>query len=689
MVPEPAHFLARCALLSCAFALAPAAAAPEHDRLEEVQVTAGRIEQTTSEVSTGVSVVDTEDILAAAPPLATDLLRGVPGTFVQQTTPGQGVPIVRGLKGSEVLHLVDGFRLNNAFFRNAPNQYVGLVDARMLGRIEVVRGPAPSLYGSDAMGGVVQMVTALPAVGVEQGYNGRASVDYRSADDALSGHLTLNRDGRRLGYTVAATYQDIGDRTAGGGRELPHSAYTARAGRAALRALPHDDHELLLDLQYLRQPGTPRHDELVAGFGQDEPASAEFSFEPNDRLFAHARHRWTDVGELVDELEFHLGYQVMHDDRITRDTGSSSRRRERNKSELFGFTTQASSRVEQHRLTYGLEYYTDEVSSSRTATDLRNGATEQISSRFPDGSTMDSVALYLHDAVRVGERLDLDIGGRYSRFDIFLPAADRGVGADLELDDLTADLGLLYALRPDLRLVANVGRGFRAPNIFDLGTLGPRPGNRFNIANPALGPEEVVTADIGVKYRGARLVAEAMVWQADYRDKIDSVPTGDLDASGRTIVQSRNVASVDLWGLEAGAHWLSGDGRLELSGVVNVTRGEQRDETGATQPADRIPPVNGELSAAYRPPGDWWLESFVRFAAAQDRLSDRDRGDPRIDPRGTAGWATLNFAAGWAFSPLADLTLRLDNVLDQRYREHASGIDASGRSLGLTISARF
>lgn len=683
--PERVALLPVLALLTWSQCLA----APDPGRLEEVQVTAGRVEQTTSEVSTGVSVIGQEEILASAPALPTDLLRGLPGAFVQQTTPGQGVPIVRGLKGSEVLHLVDGMRLNNAFFRNAPNQYVALVDPRILSRIEVVRGPAPALYGSDAMGGVVQMVTALPEIGVVPRFSGRAQLDYRSGDDALASHVTVNRSGRRLGYTLSGSYLDVNQRTAGGGRELAHSAFTSRAARAAVRALPHDDHELLLDLQYLRQPGTPRHDELVAGFGQDEPASAVFSFEPNDRLFAHARHNWNNVSTLVDNVEFHVGLQVMHDDRLTRDTGSRSLRRERNKSQLFGFTTQAQTLRNDHRLTYGLEYYADEVSSRRDATDILTGTTEAIGSRFPDGSTMDSVAIYLHDAIQLGERTELDLGARYSRFDVFLPSADRGIGADLSLDDLTADAGLLFLLRPGLRLVANLGRGFRAPNIFDLGTLGPRPGNRFNTPNPNLMPERVVTADLGLKWQGARLVAEAMVWTADYRDKIDSVPTGEVDASGRTIVQSRNTASADLWGVEAGAHLLSADGRLEMTGVLNLTRGEQRDGIAAAQPADRIPPLNGEIGIRFRPRSNWWVEANSRFASSQDRLSDRDRGDPRIDPNGTADWVALDLTAGWRFSRGADLTLRLENVLDASYREHASGIDATGRSLGFSLTARF
>ena len=192
-----------------------------------------------------------------------------------------------------------------------------------------------------------------------------------------------------------------------------------------------------------------------------------------------------------------------------------------------------------------------------------------------------------------------------------------------------------------------------------------------------------------MKYASAQWVAEAMLWQADYRDKIDSVPTGELDASGRTIVQSRNTAEADLWGFEAGLRYLSADERFEASAVVNHTRGEQTDGDGFEQPADRIPPFNGLASVTLRPSSRWWWQGRVRFAAAQDRLSDRDRRDSRIDPDGTPGWAVADLALGWQLNPALDLSFRIDNLFDKRYREHASGLDAPGRDIGLSVAARF
>ena len=144
----------------------PASADDDYDAeardLEYVQVTATRRAAREFDVAAAVSQVDSVSVQAEIPDVLAEMLRGLPGTFFQQTTPGQGVPVIRGLKGSQVLHLVDGMRLNNAFFRDAPNQYVGLVDAFAMERVEVVRGAAGTLYGADAMGGVVNILTREP-----------------------------------------------------------------------------------------------------------------------------------------------------------------------------------------------------------------------------------------------------------------------------------------------------------------------------------------------------------------------------------------------------------------------------------------------------------------------------------------------------------------------------------------------
>ena len=134
--------------------------------IDEITVSAMRRDMAVSKISTAIGTVGAETLRTEK--LITDALRESPGMFVQQTTPGQGAAIIRGLKGSSVLHMVDGMRLNNAIFRSAPTQYFALVPTMAIERIEVLRGTPASLYGSDAVGGVVQAVTHVPVFDSEQ-----------------------------------------------------------------------------------------------------------------------------------------------------------------------------------------------------------------------------------------------------------------------------------------------------------------------------------------------------------------------------------------------------------------------------------------------------------------------------------------------------------------------------------------
>jgi len=667
-------------------------AAEEIRVLETVQVTATRSEQSIYAVSEAVTVIDTEAINRQAPELLAEMLRGVPGAFFQQTTPGQGIPIIRGLKGSQVLHLVDGMRLNNAFFRNAPNQYLGLVDAYMTEHIEVVRGSAPSLYGADAMGGVVQVLSAEPGFsGLDWQGEGRIYGSFNSVDSSVIARVqaATGRDGSAI--SGGLTYQDHSDRSVGGGGKVKPSAYTVKAADFKWRQSLSTASEIMLSAQYLEQPSTPRVDELVPGFGQDHPSSEQYEFKPNRRDFLHARYRLESDSTWFSRFEAHLARQIITDDRLTQDYKDPEVVQEFNESKLDGLTLQFnspwSSGPSHHDIVWGFEYYKDEVSSSRIRTGPGNSTGEQSRGRFPDESTMDSAALYASNEWH-WDALTVQAGLRYSWFEIILPATAEVAAVRLKPDDLTGDIHFNYEIKPGLHLVSNIGRGFRPPNIFDLGTLGSRPGNRFNIPNAELKPESVWSFDLGIKSGGSRWEAELFLFYSDYRDKISSRFTGDLTAEGRFIVRSDNLNKVQLWGVESGLRYLFNDD-VELYAVINYTRGEEKDADGMTVPADRIPPLNGRLGFTFNPGHGLRLEPYVDFAGEQDRLSPRDASDPRINPAGTPGWTTFNLLLSWQVSQGLELGLRLENLADKNYREHGSGIDAAGRNLGIWFNTLF
>ncbi len=658
-------------------------------RLSQVQVTATGTAAPALDVPQPITIVDRDTLEARMAPTPMEALRGETGVFVQQTTPGQSIVIVRGLKGSEVLQMVDGFRLNNAIFRNSPNQYMALVDGESLERIEVVRGPMATLYGGDAMGGVVHMISWQPRFqGQELAHEGRVGVTYGSADDRLSGHADAALGNERWSLAVGGTYQDTDERRVGGGRELPFTSFTARAGNVALRYHPIEGHELLLATQYYEQPNTPRFDELVPGFGQTNPTSAEFRFEPQVRRFSHARYTIDSGFAGFEHMEFHAGRQTIRDDRANRDFGGSNRDSERNTVDTDGLTWQASRAIgDDHDLTLGAQWYRDKVASSRIRTNINSGAVSARPSRFPDGSTMRQLGLFITDQWQIDERWLLDAGLRYSRVNTFLPPVIGGIGVDLDNDDVGGNVGVNFAITDALRVVANVGRGFRAPNVFDLGVFGDRPSNRFSVPNPDLKPETVLTYDLGVKFDNGAWSGEAVAFRSDYTDKITAVLTGETTSSGRLIVINRNVTEQKLHGVELGARYQFSD-QLALTGTATWTRGDETLE-GQRDPADRIPPFAGRVGAAWNLRDDLSVDADVLFATRQDRLSPRDLVDPRINPEGTAGWATLNVGARWDVREDVTLRARLENLTDKAYREHGSGLDSPGRNVLLGAEWRF
>lgn len=665
--------------------VSPGPARADAPVIDEIQVTASRRASGAQEVSTAVAIVSSEDI--ALRNLVTDSLAAQPGTYVQETTPGQGAVIIRGLKGSEVLHLVDGVRMNNAIFRNAPTQYAALVDSQSLERTEVVRGSSASLYGSGAMGGVVNFLTHKPRLSNTGGILNRdLSLMANSADLAQRVSLGIEHGGQKVATLARLSWLNTGNRRPGDGERIPDSEFESRAARFALLLQPSENRRWFFDVQAVSQPRTARVDELIAGFGETEPGSSEFFFEPNERYFGHVEYLAEDAlfGATWD---LDVSWQKIVDDRRSRNFGSTSRRIEENSSELFVVGVDASGDLANGQWLLGAEWTYDAVDSRRDDEDVATGLRSNTTPRFPDGATIDQASVFSRFEHRPGNRHTLAAGIRFNKTTIELPTLS-GIGvSSLSFSDLSGDLGWTFELSESVKLVANLGRGFRAPNIFDLGTLGERPGNRFNIPNPNLDAEHVTQVDVGIKVAGEDLHFELFAFSLDYEDRIESISTGSITPDGRQITQSQNLALADIYGIEFSASIAINDA-LELSALLNVARGESSVNGEAESPADRMPPYNGRISLQNRPSSYSLFDVYAVFADKQERLSPRDVRDPRIDPQGTPGWLTLNARYSWSYDRWT-YTAAIENMLDARYRVHGSGIDARGRNYVFSLSYRW
>ena len=690
--------------------------------LDPVQVTATRLPESSFEVPQPVTVLDARAISERTPQVMAELLRGAAGAYFQQTGAGQGMAIIRGLKGAEVLHMVDGFRLNNAFFRTAPSQYIALVDPWNIEQLEVLRGPYATLYGPDAMGGVIHIRTAEEHFSSDK-ITGRteAKLHFQSADEGKVARVAQSFGNKTFSVTGGFTLADYGVRQVGGLAQTADGAgnivvrdyaapmdYTSRGYDLKTLWNVAANQELMFSVQYFDLPNLPRYNEVVPGTkpitapnsATENPARAA-SIYMNSREFYHLRYRYTAPLAFVDSLELHLGRQVIDDNRYDLRRNLTRQEFEQNRSTLDGFTASAVSAFGMHRLTYGVELYRDQVKSTKQRKDgaaapVGTTLATAFKSRFPNGAESDNLGVYVQDSLKLTDRLRSDIGLRANRSSTELPAApesDRPVGGKIDNNDYSADLGLRYAISPVLAWTFNAGRGYRAPNVNDLAQVGDRANNRVVVANTGLKPESLISGETGLKWRSEKLGGEATVYYAKYKDRITlinpAVPNGQqgcIEAAG--CAQNQNIAEATYYGFE-GAVSYRHNRTLSASATLNYTWAEQ-ENNGLTEPGNRVPPLNSLLAVQWQVADDVQLEPSLWLNATQDRLDATDKADNRINANGTGGFAVANVAL--RYTPAGEnykVHLVGENLLDKGYREHGSGVDGRGRGGGLTVQAAF
>jgi outer membrane receptor protein involved in Fe transport len=643
----------------------------------------------------------------AAGRVAVDLMREVTGVHVQQSSAGQGAIVLRGLVGNQVLLLVNGIPINNATYRDGPGQYLATIDPETIERIEVIRGPASVLYGSDAQGGVVNLITRPhPDHG---GNSVRLTGAASTSNQGGRGRISAGLSGRRWQLSLGGTAQSAGDLRAGGGLgpQTP-TGFDAFGADAQFTFRPSDRHTVTLAAQHFEMRDVPRYDRYVTFRATQGPGRDwEHTFDPQTRQLAYARYAFAPNGHLLSRLEVTTSLAVQREvrNRIRRlDTGEPEQTRTHWDDKVYtpgvsligaGTTTIAGRGV---ALTWGGEFYRDLLASSGYEEDLTSGVRTSLTRQtaggraptgnFPDGANADRLGLFLSAETELTSRLALSLGGRWSRYrneaDV---GADFGGPVENSSADLTGQVGLVIRPARDWRVALRLAEGFRAPNLYDLTRVGPVPGG-VSLPNVEARPERSVSYDISLRRFDDGSSFDVTVYYTRIRDFIDRAPgtfLGDTLFNGERVFQGLNIGTARVWGIEAEGFRRVGPVTLRTN--LQYTRGEQQLAGDTTEAMAKIPPLGGTLGARWMSPtSSVWLEYLLRWASSQTRLGSRDMRDPRIPEGGTPGYVVHGIRAGTAISGDLTVTAGLENLTDKLYRTHASGVDAPGRSVWVGVS---
>jgi len=653
-----------------------------------ITVTASRFEQEVFRSPADVSVTSTEQFNERGFSSTAEALREEPGIQVQKTTHGHGAPIIRGLIGRYVLLLYDGLRLNKPTFRLGGNQYLSTIDRESLERIEVVRGPSSVMYGSDAIGGTVNLIPRVPAAS-DSGFSlhPRAATRYSSADQGRSLHVSLDGGDARLATSVGATVKTIGDLRGGGsvGRQEP-TGWEETDFQLRTTCRVSDRTRVNADYQAVRQNNVPRYDKYVDG------SFFQYVYDPQDRdLLALTLYSEIESSP-VRSLRTGLSYQREAEGVIEQRSGESNVVVSRDRVQTLGGYLQAAARPHvRHALTFGGEYYYDKLASARYEETAAGDM--PLRPTYPDDSRYASFGLFAADEWSLSDRTRVAAGLRYSSVTVTSPLEAPFDGFDKSFRDLTGSLGVSCALSRDINLVASWSRGFRAPNFNDAVVL-KYSSSGVDAPSPNLEAETCNNVELGLKVRSQKISGSLFAFYNRLCDLIDRRPgvygglpfydenrNGVWDSTEFAVYQRFNVGTARMFGFE-------GDGEVRLFSHATVRANmfwTQGDNLEDNTPLSRIPPLSGMVATRITVRDNLWLEPYIRAAASQHRLSLRDIDDTRIGPGGTAGWVTLNLRGGWNGSHIR-INVTFDNLTDRAYKEHGSGIHSPGRGVILALT---
>jgi hemoglobin/transferrin/lactoferrin receptor protein len=684
--------------------------------LRTVTVTATRQKTDVHDVAQPVNVLDSMVIRSRLPNTAADLLRELPGVDITGTGVNQVRPSIRGQRGQRILLLEDGIRMNNSRRQQDFGELPALVDVGSLDRVEVVRGPASVLYGTDAIGGVINLISRPPTFGGPASTTGRLGYAYGSAG-------TLSRaDGRLDGHSGAFAYSLSGGGRVAGDYDAPagHFGNVTLASKTTLLNSGVRDRNLSGYLGMQTGAGTffTRGEQYVAdkaGFGYVPPSLLGGDQTKVEILYPHQNFQKLTVGYTSGALRIPLA------DKIEVTTYASRNRRELAQNifapfgpgtppgagadiKTYNFTDVGTTgaRVEATKvaartvLTYGLDAFRDRTEntvSSRTAI-VGFGppiVSTTMTARVPN-ATLSSIGAFIQGDIRLHEKFNVILGTRWQRVSSE-PTATAGRSDVLTGHDnatLVYAANAIYRVTPALSLVANVGRGFRSPNLVERYFDGPTPeGSAYETASPDLKSETSINFDGGVKYREGRFVGEAFLFQNDIHDAIQIAPTGEK-RSNLPVYTNVNIGQLRTNGAEIAATILLDRG-VSLAGNYSTLK-----STNVLDPKSPIgdsyaSKLNLALGWAQQH-GPFWVEYAVRRNGEQKDIAVGASRVGNVLPAftvqtirgGLRGWTVGGFHQ--------DVTVIVDNLANTLYAEAANSSffrPEPGRTVKLAIATAF
>ncbi len=650
-----------------------------------IVITAQRFEANQFDVSESITVVNHTDILQNVPRSTPEALFGSTGIWVQKTNHGGGSPIIRGLVGNQILLMIDGIRLNNATYRYGPNQYLSTVDPALIEKIEATRGNGSVLYGSDALGGVVNVFSITPFFNQDKKFTGTLNGKWVNEKLEKSGRGEVQFSSKNIASMIGLSARDFGDIVAGGGLGvLAPTGYSEISSDMKLVIRASERNQFTGAYQHHTQNTVPRYDQVTQG------GYKVYNFSPQTRQLGYVRWETFSDNKILQSFRLTASLNRTTEGIDSQKDGSSNLKNQLDIVDTHGYVAEFTSQWKPywHSQT-GFEYYHDAVASNARVTDRTTEIVTKQRGSFADGSTSNSMAFFSNH-VRDWKKIQLTAGMRFNVLSVSIQDTTFG-DQQIKTSAWVGNIGLSYTVDSEFHLIASINSGFRSPNIDDMSKFGAVESTVFEIPSVNLSPERSFSIETGLKTRGDKFSGSFVVYKTFLFDLIDRVPVtyqGQDTIDTRKVYQKQNIGKSELYGFETDVEFKVISSFVAIANIT-YTYGQNLSKD---EPMRRIPPVFGKVGARYQKGEHWWAKTEWIFAGRQDRLAGGDLGDGRIAIRlengVMPGWNVLNLSAGVKIK-FINITASVQNIFDAAYRVYGSGVDGYGRNFSIASSIHF
>jgi len=601
-----------------------------------------------------------------------------PGVAVSTTGPGIIRPVVRGMYESQVLVLLDWVPMMDL---RPGGDHVLLVEPEQMERVEVVRGPGSVLYGSDAIGGVVNFITAgsNPFRTGRWAFGGRLLGGFSTLGNMTRGSLRLGTGTDRgfvqgrYGYKKAGNISDPD-------QEIPNSSYDgSQVDIAGGVNAPGYDGRYVYHL-------------LVADVGVPlNPAIRHSVFEGEKQQLFRTGNAFRTGLEALPDVDVNLSWQ----------------RHNRHFHLVKPFETNPDTFEQDMQIFVNVDGYSGQLLpklvvgenfSARFGADVRHQSANSerrsfLTNRYDSSVTTLSPPRVIPDCQRsdIGALTqtetdlgfaELFAGVRYDWVSATSKQTENSPIAPTDRADASwsGNLGAVVYLPGGMRLPFNVGRGFRSASLLERFFWGPHQ-TTVDRGNPDLKPETSISFDLGLNMKRDRLAWSVTGFRNQVNDLIYKQSTGDT-MNGMGVDTWLNVSRAELLGCEVEG-WIQPVDRLGVSAGASFVQGT---DTGTDAPLQNMPPLNGAVGVEYQAPV-WNAGLDVIWAARPSRPAPNETPtDGYLVPSLHGG---VDFAR-WLGFDLA-LNLRVTNLLNSTYKDFLSRTNAyysePARSVSVSLTA--